>query len=145
MQSNKYVNLLTHDLGKATSYFQEYIRDVDISPLKNDEKKRHGLLSGVLTFKIVRKVMEDECLAFLSYMVVSKHHGELDDFKNFISVLSGDEKNINLLMKQFESIDKDKLNEVIKGLELILTYQIIPLISLKKTLNGLFLERSERK
>ena len=60
--------------------------------------------------------MEDECLAFLSYMVVSKHHGELDDFKNFISVLSGDEKNINLLMKQFESIDKDKLNEVIKGL-----------------------------
>lgn len=110
------LNLLTHDLGKATSYFQEYIRDVDISPLKNDEKKRHSLLSGVLTFKIVRKVMEDECLAFLSYMVVSKHHGELDDFKNFISVLSGDEKNINLLMKQFESIDKDKLNEVIKGL-----------------------------
>jgi len=26
-------------------------------------------------------------------MVVSKHHGELDDFTNFISVISGDEKN----------------------------------------------------
>ncbi|NLP15262.1 MAG: CRISPR-associated helicase Cas3' [Clostridium sp.] len=110
------LNLLTHDLGKATSYFQDYIKDVDNSPLKNDEKKRHGLLSGVLSFKIVREVMEDECLAFLSYMVVSKHHGELDDFKNFVTVLNGDEKNIKLLKEQFESIDRGKLQEVITGL-----------------------------
>lgn len=107
------LNLLTHDLGKATSYFQDYIRSVDKSPLKNDEKKRHGLLSGVLSFKIVNTVMEDESLAFLSYMVVSKHHGELDDFTNFVSILNGDEKNITLLKEQFESIDRGKLQEVI--------------------------------
>lgn len=112
------LNLLTHDLGKATSFFQDYIRDVDNSPLRNDEKKRHGLLSGVLSFKIVSNVMGDECLAFLSYMVVSKHHGELDDLINFTSVLSGDENNVKLLKEQFESIDKSKLQEVISGLEI---------------------------
>ncbi|WP_265447018.1 CRISPR-associated helicase Cas3' [Acetivibrio straminisolvens] len=110
------LNLLTHDLGKATSYFQYYIRSVDSNSQKNDEKKRHGLLSGVLSFKIVNTVMKNEILAFLSYMVVSKHHGELDNFANFISVLSGDEKNKTLLKQQFESIDRGKLQEVITGL-----------------------------
>lgn len=109
------LNLLTHDLGKATSYFQYYIRSVDSNSQKNDEK-RHGLLSGVLSFKIVNTVMKNEILAFLSYMVVSKHHGELDNFANFISVLSGDEKNKTLLKQQFESIDRGKLQEVITGL-----------------------------
>ncbi|WP_243467753.1 DEAD/DEAH box helicase family protein [Acetivibrio straminisolvens] len=60
--------------------------------------------------------MKNEILAFLSYMVVSKHHGELDNFANFISVLSGDEKNKTLLKQQFESIDRGKLQEVITGL-----------------------------
>jgi len=110
------LNLLTHDLGKATSYFQDYIRSVDKNMQKNDEKKRHGLLSGVLSFKIVNTVMKDESLAFLSYIVVSKHHGELDDFTKYISVLSGEEKNITLLTQQFESIDRGKLQEVITGL-----------------------------
>ncbi|NLL06528.1 MAG: CRISPR-associated helicase/endonuclease Cas3, partial [Clostridiaceae bacterium] len=41
------INLLTHDLGKATSYFQEYIRSVNNNKQRNDEKKSHGLLSGV--------------------------------------------------------------------------------------------------
>lgn len=112
------LNLLTHDLGKATSYFQEYIRSVNNATQKNDEKKRHGLLSGVLAFKIVNTVMEDESLAFLSYMIVSKHHGELDDFANFVSMLSGDEKNVTLLKQQFESIDREKLQEVIRGLSI---------------------------
>ncbi|HOM03576.1 MAG TPA: CRISPR-associated helicase Cas3' [Acetivibrio sp.] len=110
------LNLLTHDLGKSTSYFQEYIRSLDSNRQKNDEKKRHGLLSGILSFKIVNTDMKNEVLAFLSYIVVSKHHGELDDFANFISVLSGDVKNISLLKQQFESIDRDKLQEVITGL-----------------------------
>lgn len=125
-QLNK-LNLLTHDLGKATSYFQDYIRNLDDNTQKNDERKRHGLLSGVLSFKIVNAVMKNEILAFLSYMVVSKHHGELDDFTNFISVISGDEKNKTLLKLQFESIDKGKLQEVITRLGIdfdILSYTV---------------------
>jgi len=121
------LNLLTHDLGKATSYFQDYIRNLDDNTQKNDERKRHGLLSGVLSFKIVNAVMKNEILAFLSYMVVSKHHGELDDFTNFISVISGDEKNKTLLKLQFESIDKGKLQEVITRLGIdfdILSYTV---------------------
>jgi len=62
-QLNK-LNLLTHDLGKATSYFQDYIRNLDDNTQKNDERKRHGLLSGVLSFKIVNAVMKNEILAF---------------------------------------------------------------------------------
>jgi len=109
------INLLTHDLGKATSYFQDYIKNVN-GKQNNDEKKSHGLLSGVLSFKIASTVLKDEALAFFSYMVVSKHHGELDDFSNFISALHGDENNRNLLKLQFESIDKTELQNVIAEL-----------------------------
>lgn len=112
------INLLTHDLGKSTSYFQEYIRSVNNNKQKNDEKKSHGLLSGVLSFKIVNTIMKDESLAFFSYMVVSKHHGELDDFADFTSVLSGNENNLKLLRLQFESIDKKELQEVLTELGL---------------------------
>ncbi len=110
------INLLTHDLGKATSYFQEYIRSVNNNKQRNDEKKSHGLLSGVLSFKIVNTILKDETLAFFSYMVVSKHHGELLDFANFRSVLSGDKGNMDLLELQFESINKTELQEVITEL-----------------------------
>jgi CRISPR-associated endonuclease/helicase Cas3 len=110
------INLLTHDLGKATSYFQEYIRSVNNNKQRNDEKKSHGLLSGVLTFKIVNTVLKDDTLAFFSYMVVSKHHGELLDFANFTSVLQGNKSNIDLLKLQFESINKTELQEVITEL-----------------------------
>lgn len=109
------INLLTHDLGKATSYFQDYIRNVN-NKHKNDEKKSHGLLSGVLSFKIANTILKDESLAFFSYMVVSKHHGELDDLSNFTSILHGDENNKKLLYLQFESIDKTELQEVITEL-----------------------------
>ncbi|HOQ02122.1 MAG TPA: CRISPR-associated endonuclease Cas3'' [Acetivibrio clariflavus] len=57
------INLLTHDIGKATSYFQDYIKNVN-GKQNNDEKKSHGLLSGVLSFKIASTVLKDEALAF---------------------------------------------------------------------------------
>ena len=109
------INLLTHDLGKATSYFQDYIRNVS-NKINNDEKKSHGLLSGVLSFKIANTILKDESLAFFSYMIVSKHHGELDDLVNYTSALLGDESNLKLLRLQFESIYKAELQEVITEL-----------------------------
>lgn len=120
------ITLLAHDLGKATLYFQQYIKSVDgnnSKPNKNDEKKSHGLLSGVLSFIIANSIMKDETLSFLSYMMVSKHHGELDDFSDFITVFSGNKKNIELMKLQFESIDKIELQKVINknGLEFDIT------------------------
>lgn len=115
------ISLMAHDLGKATSYFQHYIRSVNDKSSgveRNDEKKSHGLLSGVLSFKIVNTILKDESLAFLSYMIVSKHHGELDDFIDFTSALNGNEKNIRLLKLQFESIDREELQGVITELGL---------------------------
>ncbi|GAE90400.1 CRISPR-associated endonuclease Cas3'' [Acetivibrio straminisolvens] len=42
------LNLLTHDLGKATSYFQYYIRSVDSNSQKNDEKKTRSFIRGFI-------------------------------------------------------------------------------------------------
>lgn len=112
------LNLLGHDLGKATSFFQDYIKSSDKDAYRNDEKKRHGLLSGVLSFKIVNMLIGDECLAYLSYMVVSKHHGELDDISSFTSVLSGNDKNMGLLREQYESIDRGALQQILDDLKI---------------------------
>ena len=60
----------------------------------------------------------DECLAYLSYMVVSKHHGELDDISSFTSVLSGNDKNMGLLREQYESIDRGALQQILDDLKI---------------------------
>ncbi|MDQ2085337.1 CRISPR-associated helicase Cas3' [Herbivorax sp. ANBcel31] len=114
------INLLTHDLGKATPFFQKYIRSVEdetvLKKLQNDERKRHGLLSGVLSFIITNSIMKDERFSFLSYILVSKHHGELQDFTEYISKL--DDKNINLLIEQFKSIDKEKFSKLLSEINI---------------------------
>ena len=56
----------THDLGKATCFFQEYLKEKDEYKkrfLKNDKKTHHGLLSSLFTYRIVKDFIHSKNLS----------------------------------------------------------------------------------
>lgn len=104
-----------HDLGKATSYFQGYIREKDKKKkmvLKNKEETHHSLLSSLFTYRIVadhvaRRHLSDHPvyghLPILTFLAVKRHHGNLGDLKDEILSLSGSSA-LSVVKKQLESI-----------------------------------------
>jgi len=78
---------MTHDLGKATRYFQAYL----ISPedkkeeIKNRPETHHSLLSALFTYRLTEQLMAHdpseyqgeyaEFLPFFTFWAVKKHHG----------------------------------------------------------------------
>ncbi len=108
------LSLLTHDIGKGTLFFQEYMQDIEagIEPPRHKEKKEkeHGLLSGVLSFAICRRITGSDTMAFFAYMTVSRHHGALINYADYFKKLKNTERR-ELLLKQFESIDRVGLQQ----------------------------------
>lgn len=115
--------LLIHDAGKAMSYFQYYMEDIEQgeSIEKHGEMKEHGLISGIIAYYITLKYMEDEIMAFLALMIVSRHHNSLENPKNAYSMFSksniGSNKMKNL-EKQYNSINRNELDAIYKKLGL---------------------------
>ena len=106
-----------HDLGKASSYFQEYLKD----PQKpTTSLKNHSLPSAVFVFYVVRQYLQDKkidkkikderifLLSALCFIVVKRHHGNLGDFKNELCLNSKEN-----LKKQFDSINANAVQEII--------------------------------
>lgn len=116
---------LCHDLGKATSYFQEYLH---APPEKKDALRarpetRHGLLSAVCSYFATKEELRGEeqlksdegALApFIAFMITKRHHGNLDDV---LSEAILPEKMQSLLAVQVESIDGEKLAKLGKELK----------------------------
>lgn len=113
------ISLLTHDFGKAMSYFQEYMRDIErgetVIRHKDSELKNHGLISGLLAFNITRKMTGDDAAAFLVYMAVSKHHGNHDNLSRYSSEPRAKKET---LIKQYDSLNLDEMQELSDSLEL---------------------------
>jgi len=109
------ISLLSHDLGKAMLYFQEYMYDIESNKPKirhkDSDLKNHGLISGLLAFVVARKMIKDDMAAFLVYMAVSKHHGNYDNISDYLSRPSS-KKEISILKEQFESIDLNELQKL---------------------------------
>ena len=78
---------ICHDFGKATKWFQEYIRN----PQKGhkDSRAYHASISAFFTYYVASKVLEEkfpeislsdrERLSYIAYYVVYYHHGDLRD------------------------------------------------------------------
>lgn len=104
-----------HDLGKATSYFQKYLKNPEGS---HNSLKNHSLPSAVFVFYTVQEYLKDKnyeanqifLLSVLCFIVVRRHHGNLGDFINEVGIDFFKED----LEKQFESIDKEAVQSIIQ-------------------------------
>ena len=118
----------THDLGKATIFFQEYLKEKDENKkrsLRNDSKTHHGLLSSLFTYRIVKdfiyskKLSEHPIYGYLpiiSYLIVKRHHGNPLNLKDEIIDIEPENnpETFKVIKKQLESIDADEFNLILK-------------------------------
>jgi CRISPR-associated endonuclease/helicase Cas3 len=104
-----------HDLGKATSYFQKYLKNPEGS---HNSLKNHSLPSAIFVFYTAQEYLKDKgfdenqifLLSVLCFIVVRRHHGSLGNFMNEIGIDHFKED----LEKQFGSIDKDAIHSIIE-------------------------------
>lgn len=109
----------THDLGKSTSFFQNYLQDMidKGESMVNEALRSHGLISALFTYYQLRKM--DNRFSLLAFIAVKKHHGDIDNFDmefNFKSTKIRNDK--SLLNQQLMSINFEEFNNVLKYLEL---------------------------
>ena len=109
---------VTHDLGKATKFFQEYIIEKDEKKkksLKAKDNTHHGLLSAFFTYAVIKEYLSQserkgelaDYLPILSFLAVKRHHGNLLNAMDEISEVDADkEKILKIAKEQIESMDK---------------------------------------
>ena len=109
---------ISHDFGKATTFFQKWLDNHE----ERTEKARHGFLSSLLGYYVVKKFLckidkfsDFPHLPVIAWIVIKKHHGNIqnvrwDALKAEISAL--DELNKEIVQKQIEDIIKSNLNEI---------------------------------
>ncbi|MDN5309846.1 MAG: CRISPR-associated endonuclease/helicase Cas3 [Thermotogaceae bacterium] len=112
-----------HDFGKATSFFQQYIRETDEKrrlSLKNNPRTQHGLISAVFTYYVLKDYIteKDDSLFFVpifGYLAVKRHHGNLDN-PSFELVDLRDEDKIDVLKDQAHDIDLERTADIYQAL-----------------------------
>ena len=122
LQDVAYLIGVTHDFGKATSYFQNYITEKDETKkakLKNKPETHHGFISSIFTYYAIREYLQSknlrdktyyEYLPIISFLVVKRHHGNLHNADD--EVIDFNERDDEILEKQIRSIDFGELNEI---------------------------------
>ena len=98
----------THDIGKATSYFQDYLTAYK---KKKSPLQHHSLFSAIWTYYLAKQITNDSFLPFLCFVVVKRHHNDLADIKIDTSL---DET--ETLKKQFAALYKEELKAIFQSL-----------------------------
>jgi len=105
---------VSHDFGKATLYFQEYLKEKNehkIIELKNKAEVHHSFISALFAYYVVKKYLLTknlltekyyQYLPVISFLVVKRHHGNLD---NVLDEVIFDSKDDKILEKQVNAID----------------------------------------
>lgn len=91
---------LCHDFGKASEYFQEYIKGEPFSDLKS-----HGEISAYFTYYMLPQKWK-----LIGFLCVKRHHGNIDNINNDFFTPTDKDK----LLKISESIKKniEELNKI---------------------------------
>ena len=103
---------LTHDIGKATRYFQDYLKDMTGKGKSNVDVnlRSHGEFSALCTYFQLKDKVDRE-LALTAFLCVKQHHGSLGDLACEYSYdkieTARMKKQISL---QYEAIDQGELN-----------------------------------
>ncbi|MEM0492534.1 MAG: CRISPR-associated helicase Cas3' [Candidatus Thermoplasmatota archaeon] len=127
-----YLMGITHDFGKTTKYFQQYLKEKD--EIERDKMKalpetKHGLFSAIFTYYAIKKFLEQNkirekyysYLPILSFLVVKRHHGNLGNSLeevNDIHEYLRDKKFRTVLDSQLESIDEEAIKPLLQELTL---------------------------
>lgn len=100
-----------HDFGKATSYFQDYIKAIRDGKIpKKRKESNHGAISALFAYAVVRARFSHlepslrDILPYIAYEVVRRHHGDLHNSTEDIALLRDDEA---LFSRQIASMDLD--------------------------------------
>ncbi len=113
-----YLSGAFHDIGKATSFFQHYIRN----PEKlHDQRKNHALLSSIFVYFVSLKYLEKydfdedlkQLLSSFLFTTVRRHHGNLGNLAD--EIILDDEKR-QLVKEQLKAIDEQKIQDIIDKL-----------------------------
>jgi len=119
---------ITHDLGKATRFFQEYIVEKDEKKkksLKAKDTTHHGLLSAFFTYTVMKEYLNQKkanegrakYLPILSFLAVKRHHGNLQNAMDEIKETDADKgKILKIAEEQIKSIDKEEISEILSHL-----------------------------
>jgi len=95
---------LFHDIGKATTYFQNYIRNNNTN---SSRKTHHGKISALLGMQYVLSNYDTferekrELLSFAVFNIIDNHHGDLDSYEGGNESLRRDKP---LFEKQIDNI-----------------------------------------
>ncbi len=102
---------LFHDIGKATNFFQDYLKKQrEISP----EKRQHSLLSAFFGFFVAAHIFYNDFFkSFLVFFLISRHHSNLSDPKHLFTY---EQKDFDLLLEQIDSIEPNKFKILLTNL-----------------------------
>ncbi|MGM0608841.1 MAG: CRISPR-associated helicase Cas3' [Candidatus Muiribacteriota bacterium] len=114
-----YPVLLLHDLGKASSYFQDYISG---SKQVKDTLKRHAEISALWFYFYSKEVLNfSEKFCVLGYLLIKCHHADFGNFDTMCAAsLNKDEIsqiNNEIDYDELKFIFKDRLNTEFFGIE----------------------------
>ena len=111
---------ISHDLGKGTPYFQDYINKKNIP--ENSFLKSHSTVSSLYTYKTCKDILMDDFLTFITSIVVQGHHGIIPSPQKAIHRIYQHKEELN---EQFKSISSYSISE----LNSLLTSQSYPLLN----------------
>ena len=67
---------LFHDFGKATTWFQNYVRNL----ANSSNLTKHSLFSAIVTYYAVKNEFKSDLWAYVAFQVVNRHHQNLTSF-----------------------------------------------------------------
>ncbi|MCD6222623.1 MAG: CRISPR-associated endonuclease Cas3'' [Thermoplasmata archaeon] len=107
---------ITHDFGKATTYFQKWLENGE-----RTQYAQHGFLSSLVGYLVVRdfllniqKLDEFWYLPGVAWIVINKHHGNLRDILNEEVKKLKDQNELEIIKEQLNDIFSNNLTEVVK-------------------------------
>ncbi len=100
---------LLHDIGKATEYFQDYLRAVaDKKSLERNRETRHSLFSAVCAYYLTKASgVTAKFYPLFAFLAVKRHHGDLRDVLDDVIF---NEEDKELLSKQLDAIPSDRFS-----------------------------------
>jgi len=116
---------ITHDLGKATDYFQKYLGETDEKKkrsLKSQDNTHHGLLSAFFSYFVIKKYLSQNgrndglaaYLPILAFLAVKRHHGNLSNAIDEISEVYGEkEKIIGTAREQISAMNSEEVGVIL--------------------------------